>query len=79
MTPAVRIQARRAAGHRRCGRRHPAAPVLHPAGTFTAAEIAALLADPVLIVEALDAADAPDASAPSADAPPPRTRKPKEA
>ena len=45
----LRIIAKRA-GFRRSGRAHPDTPVDHPAGTFSAAEIAALKAEPMLVV-----------------------------
>lgn len=48
-TPALRITARRD-GFRRAGMRHPARPVDHEAGTFSAAQVAALKADPMLKV-----------------------------
>ena len=48
-TPAVRIVARRD-GFRRMGIAHSAAPVDHPAGTFSADEIRALEAEPELII-----------------------------
>ncbi len=49
----VRIVARRD-GFRRCGIAHPAQPVEHPAGRFSAAELARLLAEPMLEVVVLD-------------------------
>lgn len=49
----VRIVARRD-GFRRCGIAHPAQPVEHPAGRFSAAELARLQAEPMLEVELLD-------------------------
>lgn len=49
-TPAVRIASTRP-GFWRCGRQHGTEPVVHPAGTFTEAEIERLLAEPALIVD----------------------------
>lgn len=54
MTPALRITARRA-GFRRAGLAHPAEPVVHAAGTFTPGQVAALLAEPNLVVVPLSA------------------------
>lgn len=51
-TPALRIAAKRD-GFRRAGMRHPAKPVEHKPGTFTAAQVEALKAEPNLIVEEL--------------------------
>lgn len=47
---AVRITAK-VAGFRRAGMAHPAEPVDHEAGTFTEAQLAALQAEPMLVVE----------------------------
>lgn len=49
-SPALRITAR-IAGFRRAGVSHPAAPVDHEAGRFSADELAALRAEPALVVE----------------------------
>jgi hypothetical protein len=49
-TPALTITARPAKGFRRCGMHHPASPVTHPAGTFTADQVAALKGDANLVV-----------------------------
>lgn len=67
----VRIRCSRP-GRRRAGLRHPAGPVDHPAERFTAAEQAALRADPVLTVEILDPppAETPATEPPPAEAPP---------
>lgn len=51
MTPAVRITATSPKGHRRAGVRHSTTPTLHPPGTFTDEQIAALRDDPRLLVE----------------------------
>lgn len=51
MTPAIRIQARSPRGHRRCGLRHLAKPVLHPPGTFSPDDFRTLCDDPRLLVE----------------------------
>lgn len=48
----LRIRARRA-GFRRGGIAHSARPVVHPRDRFTAAEIAALKSEPMLVVEEL--------------------------
>lgn len=53
MTPAVRITARRP-GFRRAGLAHPAEPVVHPAGTFSDAQLEQLRAEPNLAVEIVD-------------------------
>ncbi|QCN98909.1 hypothetical protein D3093_26865 (plasmid) [Azospirillum argentinense] len=58
MTPALRIQARPAAGIRRCGVRHPAVAVEHPPGAFTPGQVETLLRDPDLIVTEIAAAEA---------------------
>lgn len=57
MTPALRIQARPAAGIRRCGVRHPAEAVDHPPGAFTSGQVATLLRDPDLVVEVIAATE----------------------
>jgi hypothetical protein len=49
----VRITCARAAGFRRAGVFHPAGPAEYPAGTFSAAQLAALRAEPALVVEEL--------------------------
>lgn len=49
-TPAVRITAKRD-GFRRAGKAHPDKPVIHPPGTFTADQIKALMAEPMLLVD----------------------------
>lgn len=49
-SPALRITAR-IAGFRRAGVGHPAAPVDHEVGRFSADELAALRAEPALVVE----------------------------
>lgn len=54
MSPALRITSKRD-GFRRAGVAHAAAATLHPAGRFTAEEARALLADPMLVVEVVDA------------------------
>ncbi|WP_106753344.1 HI1506-related protein [Pannonibacter carbonis] len=51
--PVLRITAKPRHGFRRCGQHHPAGPVEFPAGRFSAAEIAALKAEPNLVVEEL--------------------------
>lgn len=56
-TPALRITAKRA-GFRRAGMAHPATATAHPAGTFTADQVEALRADPMLVVEDLPPEDA---------------------
>jgi hypothetical protein len=48
--PALKIISKKD-GFRRCGVAHPAAPVIHPDGTFTPDQIAILKAEPMLIVE----------------------------
>lgn len=48
----VRITAKRD-GFRRCGIAHPAQPVEHPAERFSAAELARLQGEPMLLVELL--------------------------
>lgn len=53
MAQILRITARRA-GFRRAGIAHPATAIDHPADRFDADEIAALLAEPNLIVEPLE-------------------------
>lgn len=63
---ALRITAR-AAGFRRAGAAHAATPTDWPAGAFSADEVAQLLAEPMLIVERVDAPPAPVAG--PADAP----------
>ena len=55
-TPAVRIASRRD-GFRRVGMAHPAAAVIHPAGTFTQEQIDALCAEPELMVDVDPATD----------------------
>ncbi len=71
MSNAIIVTARPAEGRRRCGRVHPPEPVTHPAGTFTADQIAQLKADKQLVV-----IDAP-APAPvvAAAAEPPKPKK----
>lgn len=51
--PVLRITAKPRHGFRRCGLHHPAGPVEFPAGRFSDAEIAALKAEPNLVVEEL--------------------------
>lgn len=53
---ALRITARRD-GFRRAGIAHPASAVEHPLDTLTTAQIAALRAEPMLIVEDIAAED----------------------
>ena len=53
----VRIAARRP-GFRRAGIAHPETPVDHPADRFNAKELAALKAEPALIVVELELPDA---------------------
>jgi hypothetical protein len=53
----VTVKAKRADGFWRCGVFHPAKPVQHPAGRFTAQEIARLKAEPLLEVTVLDDAE----------------------
>lgn len=65
ITPALRIRARRE-GFRRAGMAHSAAPVLHPAGTFTPDQVAALLAEAML-----DVAAVPSAASGGGTTPPP--------
>ncbi|WP_334128275.1 HI1506-related protein [Sneathiella sp.] len=48
-TPALIIRAVKD-GFRRCGMAHPNEDVEHPAGTFTEAQLAALMAEPGLMV-----------------------------
>lgn len=50
----LRITAKPAGGFRRAGVRHPAAPVEHPPGTFTVAQVRQLRAEPDLTVEPLE-------------------------
>lgn len=50
-------------GFRRCGVAHPAVPVSHPDDRFTAEELAALQAEPMLIVIVAEAAEEKDESA----------------
>ncbi|PTW61425.1 hypothetical protein C8N35_102134 [Breoghania corrubedonensis] len=50
-TPALRIKAKRRKGFWRAGVFHPGEAVEHPAGTFTADEVARLKAEPNLDVE----------------------------
>jgi hypothetical protein len=64
----IRITAQRD-GFRRAGMAHPAAPTDHPDAAFTAAQLAALQAEPLLVVELIA-----DAAAP-ADEKPRRGRK----
>jgi len=47
----VTITAKPAGGFWRCGVFHPAQPVLHPAGRFTAGQWAQLKAEPLLEVQ----------------------------
>lgn len=56
-TSLIRITARPAAGWRRCGIRHPAERVDHPADRFTPGQVATLQADPNLIVELVESGD----------------------
>lgn len=42
-------------GFRRCGIEHPTGPVIHPEGTFTKAQIKKLKAEPMLVVEEVEA------------------------
>lgn len=42
-------------GFRRCGIEHPTGPVIHPEGTFTKAQIKKLMAEPMLVVEEVEA------------------------
>lgn len=46
----IRITSKQA-GFRRCGVAHPAEPTDHPDDRFTAKELAALKAEPMLVVE----------------------------
>lgn len=62
MSNAIIVSARPAEGRRRCGRLHPPEPITHPAGTFTAAQIADLKADKQLVV-----IDVPASAAPASD------------
>ena len=66
----LRISARRD-GYRRAGIAHTRAPVDHPPGTFTAAQLAALKADPNLTVEQVETTAGKDGEAanPKASAP----------
>lgn len=41
-------------GFRRCGVAHPSGPTEYPAGTFTQAQLAALQAEPMLVVEIVE-------------------------
>jgi len=50
VTAALLIAARTAQGFRRCGIHHPPEQVRHPPGTFDAAQVEALKAEPNLIV-----------------------------
>lgn len=54
-TPAVRIQSAQA-GLWRCGVQHPAGPVDHAAGTFTADQLQRLIDEPLLVVTFPDGA-----------------------
>lgn len=54
----LRITARPAGGFRRAGVRHPAAPVVHPPGTFTVAQVRQLENERELTVVLLDLGDA---------------------
>ena len=55
----LRVTTRPAGGFRRCGTYHPAAPVDHPAGTFSAKQVAILKAEPNLIVVEVEIPDEP--------------------
>lgn len=52
----VQITARQE-GFRRAGLAHPARPMVHPADAFTADQLAALEAEPMLVVARLELAD----------------------
>ena len=49
----IRIVAKRE-GFRRAGLAHPARPVEHPADRFTPAQLAALKAEPMLVVDEIE-------------------------
>lgn len=42
-------------GFRRCGIEHPAKPVIYPEGTFTKEQVKKLKAEPLLVVEEVEA------------------------
>lgn len=66
MTKVLRITAK-VDGHRRAGIAHPDTAVDHPAGAFDEQQIAALNADPMLVVHEIDVADpAPEKAPPKA-------------
>ena len=52
--PDLVIAARPAGGFRRCGVHHPPEQKRHPAGTFTPEQIEQLMAEPNLLVVAID-------------------------
>ncbi|MGE0256934.1 MAG: HI1506-related protein [Alphaproteobacteria bacterium] len=61
MTTVIRIVARPKAGFRRAGVHHPAHAVDHAPGHFTKEELAALKADPNLVVTEVEVGEkAPD-------------------
>lgn len=60
----IRIRSK-ADGFRRCGVAHPAAPADYPDGRFTDGQVAALKAEPMLIVEEIAGAG-PEAAAQAA-------------
>jgi hypothetical protein len=55
---ALKIEAKRKDGIRRCGMHHPATAVVHPEGKFTAAQVKELKAEPLLHVVEVPAAPA---------------------
>lgn len=82
MATLVRITARPAKGFRRAGLHHPARPVEHPAERFSAEQLAALQAEPQLLVELVQIEDSEGGNAPepsgdgkSAPTPPAPTRQ----
>ena len=54
MAKALQITARPEKGFRRAGVHHPASPVVHPPGTFDDKQVAALKAEPKLVVAEAD-------------------------
>ncbi|MCL6612624.1 MAG: hypothetical protein K6T66_13905 [Peptococcaceae bacterium] len=54
-------------GFRRCGIEHPAKPVIYPEGTFTKEQVKKLKAEPMLIVEEVEAAKKKGSNDPPAD------------
>lgn len=56
MPKVIRITSK-VAGFRRAGMSHPDVPVDHPADTISAAQLAALMAEPKLVVQELELPD----------------------